>query len=224
VARRAPLGHAGGVPTIRVTRPQHREPARALHLLRPRSCRGWYQAGRQPSAVSHRITTWPGPDCGGGRRAGQRDRKDHEHGGARGRSRRCRLSARFPHGLLLVPGWPAARGGSGGRAGGWCGSRAAGRGGVLGYRRRRPRREEYLVQAAVLARRAPGRSVWFEKFESPVPLYAGLPGALSAVRLWDVAYTVDIVPQLCASAGRYLTRAEWARYVPPGPAYQNVCP
>jgi WD40 repeat protein len=44
------------------------------------------------------------------------------------------------------------------------------------------------------------------------------------VRLWDVAYTEDIVPRLCASAGRPLTRAEWARYVPPGPAYQNLCP
>ncbi|HXZ70479.1 MAG TPA: hypothetical protein VEH31_06320, partial [Streptosporangiaceae bacterium] len=44
------------------------------------------------------------------------------------------------------------------------------------------------------------------------------------VRLWHVAYLVDIVPQLCASAGRSLTRAEWARYVPPGPAYRNVCP
>jgi WD40 repeat protein len=46
----------------------------------------------------------------------------------------------------------------------------------------------------------------------------------NTVRLWDVAYTQDIVPRLCASAGRPLTRAEWARYVPPGPAYQNVCP
>jgi WD domain, G-beta repeat len=43
------------------------------------------------------------------------------------------------------------------------------------------------------------------------------------VRLWDVAYTVDIVPQLCASAGRPLTPAEWAQYVPPGPAYLRVC-
>jgi hypothetical protein len=29
---------------------------------------------------------------------------------------------------------------------------------------------------------------------------------------------------LCAVADRSLTRAEWARYVPPGPAYQTVCP
>jgi len=43
------------------------------------------------------------------------------------------------------------------------------------------------------------------------------------VRLWDVAYTEDIVPRLCASAGRPLTRAEWAQYVPPGPSYENLC-
>jgi WD40 repeat protein len=45
----------------------------------------------------------------------------------------------------------------------------------------------------------------------------------ATVRLWDVAYTEDIVSRLCASAGRPLTRTEWERYVPPGPGYQNVC-
>jgi WD40 repeat protein len=44
------------------------------------------------------------------------------------------------------------------------------------------------------------------------------------VRLWDVAYIVDLVPHLCGSAVRSLTRDEWARYVPPGPAYRSVCP
>jgi WD40 repeat protein len=44
------------------------------------------------------------------------------------------------------------------------------------------------------------------------------------VRVWDVHYLVDIASQLCASAGRSLTRAEWARYVPPGPDYRSVCP
>ena len=45
------------------------------------------------------------------------------------------------------------------------------------------------------------------------------------VRLWDVDYiTENIVPYLCVSVGESLTRAEWAQYVPPGPAYQNVCP
>jgi WD40 repeat protein len=43
------------------------------------------------------------------------------------------------------------------------------------------------------------------------------------VRLWDVAYLVNVVPRLCASAGRSLTRAEWAQYVPVL-AYQKVCP
>jgi WD40 repeat protein len=43
------------------------------------------------------------------------------------------------------------------------------------------------------------------------------------VRLWDVAYLVNVVSHLCAAAGRSLTRAEWARYVP-GLAYQRVCP
>jgi WD40 repeat protein/transcriptional regulator with XRE-family HTH domain len=49
-------------------------------------------------------------------------------------------------------------------------------------------------------------------------------GTFDMVRLWHVPYLLEIVPQLCASAGRTLTRAEWARYVPPGPAYRNVCP
>jgi WD40 repeat protein len=45
----------------------------------------------------------------------------------------------------------------------------------------------------------------------------------TTVRSWDVAYLVDIVPQLCASVGRSLTRAEWARYAPQGPGYQRLC-
>jgi transcriptional regulator with XRE-family HTH domain len=43
------------------------------------------------------------------------------------------------------------------------------------------------------------------------------------VRLWNIAYLVNVAPYLCASAGRSLTRAEWAQYVP-GLAYQRVCP
>ena len=43
------------------------------------------------------------------------------------------------------------------------------------------------------------------------------------VLLWDVAYVVDTVSYLCASAQRSLTRTEWEQYAP-GPAYQNVCP
>jgi WD40 repeat protein/DNA-binding SARP family transcriptional activator len=46
------------------------------------------------------------------------------------------------------------------------------------------------------------------------------------IRTWNVTYVAHIVPDryLCASAGRSLTRAEWARYVPPGLAYQKLCP
>jgi WD40 repeat protein len=44
------------------------------------------------------------------------------------------------------------------------------------------------------------------------------------IRLWDVAYTDNIGTYLCGSAGRSLTREEWKRWVPPGPAYQDVCP
>jgi hypothetical protein len=42
--------------------------------------------------------------------------------------------------------------------------------------------------------------------------------------LWDVAYLVEILRHLCAQAGRSLTPAEWARYIPPGPKYLKVCP
>jgi WD40 repeat protein len=48
--------------------------------------------------------------------------------------------------------------------------------------------------------------------------------ANGTVHLWDVVYLTDIVPDLCALAGRSLTRAEWKLYIPPGPPYQNVCP
>ena len=44
------------------------------------------------------------------------------------------------------------------------------------------------------------------------------------VRLWDVTYLVNVVPGLCASAGRSLTRAEWARYVPVLAYQKKVCP
>jgi WD40 repeat protein len=50
------------------------------------------------------------------------------------------------------------------------------------------------------------------------------------VRLWNtatpgqnLAETTNLVRYLCALAGRDLTRAEWARYVPHLP-YQPVCP
>ncbi len=45
-----------------------------------------------------------------------------------------------------------------------------------------------------------------------------------AIQLWDVGYLVDPLALLCSQIGGGLTPAEWARDVPPGPAYRNVCP
>ena len=45
-----------------------------------------------------------------------------------------------------------------------------------------------------------------------------------AVRLWDVAYLTSTAGHLCDSVQRSLTPSEWAGYVPPGPAYRDVCP
>ena len=44
------------------------------------------------------------------------------------------------------------------------------------------------------------------------------------ITLRNVAFTMHIVQQLCALTKQSLTRAEWTQYVPPGPAYQNICP
>ncbi len=52
--------------------------------------------------------------------------------------------------------------------------------------------------------------------EGNIP-YAG------TVQLWNVAYLVNPVPYLCASAGQSMTRAEWTLYIPDVP-YQNLCP
>ena len=43
------------------------------------------------------------------------------------------------------------------------------------------------------------------------------------IRLWNVAYLVDPVEYLCHRA-KGLTPAEWRRYLPEGPAYQETCP
>src|SRR5215813_3141227 len=59
---------------------------------------------------------------------------------------------------------------------------------------------------------------------SPAGKTLASSSADGTVQLWDVAYSMDIVQQLCASAGRSLTRAVWAQCVPPGPAYRRVCP
>ena len=112
----------------------HREPARALHLLRPalvpRLVRG-RPAARRRLASHHHM-------------ARARLRRRPPGRAARPQRSRARRGPRplpplpvvcqvpsWPV-LLLVPGGPAARGGSGGRAGGWCGSRATARGGVPG--------------------------------------------------------------------------------------------
>jgi WD40 repeat protein len=46
----------------------------------------------------------------------------------------------------------------------------------------------------------------------------------ATAQLWNVSYLVDVVPDLCASAGRSLTRTEWARYTSQSLPYQQVCP
>jgi WD40 repeat protein len=44
------------------------------------------------------------------------------------------------------------------------------------------------------------------------------------VWVWDVSYLANVSQRVCALAGRSFTRSDWSRYVPPGPAYQQVCP
>jgi WD40 repeat protein/transcriptional regulator with XRE-family HTH domain len=43
-------------------------------------------------------------------------------------------------------------------------------------------------------------------------------------KLWDVGYLVGTLAQLCTRVGGSLTPAEWALYVPSGPAYRKICP
>jgi len=43
-------------------------------------------------------------------------------------------------------------------------------------------------------------------------------------RSWDVSYLVNPLAQLCSRPADSLTAAQWARYVPHGPAYRKVCP
>ena len=49
-------------------------------------------------------------------------------------------------------------------------------------------------------------------------------GADSTVRLWDVSYLIDTPARLCDSVQRSLTPAEWAQYIPSGPAYRRSAP
>ena len=50
-----------------------------------------------------------------------------------------------------------------------------------------------------------------------------LVGSGATLRLWEVSFLENPIPSLCASAGRSLTPAEWAHYVP-GAVFQKVCP
>jgi hypothetical protein len=138
----------------------HREPVRGLHLLRPaplpRLVRARPAAQRRLASHPHMVRA----RLLRRRRAEQRDRKDHKHGRARGRSRGCRLSARFPHGLARCP-WRIRR------ASRWM-VRGAGplhAAASVGHRRHRRRREEYLSSGGGAC--APGRRaiVQFRKCE-----------------------------------------------------------
>ncbi|GAA1858328.1 protein kinase domain-containing protein [Actinomadura bangladeshensis] len=46
----------------------------------------------------------------------------------------------------------------------------------------------------------------------------------ATVRRWNIAVPADPAVIACSIAGRTLTRAEWARYVPPGIDYRDLCP
>jgi hypothetical protein len=150
---RAPLGHAGGVPTIRVTRPNtanRREPVicYAPGLL-PQPVRGRTAAQRRLTSHHHLARArlrrrLPGRAA---RPRGSRAR--------RGCSCRCRLSAGFPHGLSCcwLRAGPLPVADPAGELVDGAGAGPLDAAASLGYRRHRPRREEYRVQAAVLARR-----------------------------------------------------------------------
>ncbi|MEO3826485.1 protein kinase [Actinomadura sp. B10D3] len=45
----------------------------------------------------------------------------------------------------------------------------------------------------------------------------------ATVRRWNIAMPANPAATACAIAGRTLTRAEWAQYVPPGIDYRDVC-
>ncbi|MEU8122367.1 protein kinase [Spirillospora sp. NPDC049024] len=47
---------------------------------------------------------------------------------------------------------------------------------------------------------------------------------IATVRRWNIAMPADPAATACSIAGRTLTRAEWAQYVPPGIGYRDICP
>jgi WD40 repeat protein len=65
-------------------------------------------------------------------------------------------------------------------------------------------------------------SVWSVAF-SPDGKTLATSDEDGTAKLWNVGYLVDVLTRLCSQVGGSLTRAEWARYVPPGPSYRNVC-
>jgi hypothetical protein len=163
----------------------HREPARALHLLRP-ALVPRLVPGRPAAPAPSRIAPphGPGQIAAAAARPSSATAKIKSTAGPEAAPAAAGLSARFPHrpsccwyraGPLPVAD-PADEPVDGAGAGpldaaaSW-GTGAVGRGGRSTWFRRR------------CLRRAPGRSVWFGKFESPVPLCSGLQGSLSGVGL-----------------------------------------
>ncbi|MEU8363724.1 WD40 repeat domain-containing protein [Nonomuraea sp. NPDC048882] len=67
-----------------------------------------------------------------------------------------------------------------------------------------------------------GDAIWSVAF-APDGSTLATSSADAAVRLWSLDRPADPVAALCEIAGRPLTPAEWARYMPEE-AYQRVCP
>lgn len=66
-------------------------------------------------------------------------------------------------------------------------------------------------------------TVWSVAF-SPDGSTLAIGTGSGTIQYWNVGYLANTLRQLCSQVGGSLTRAEWAQYVPPGPAYRRVCP